>query len=290
MIGDFQVLAQLGQGGMGTVYRARQVALDRVVALKILPAQFQDDPAYVSRFQREATGAASLRHPNLVRVFAAGCADGCHYIAMELVEGENLRRRMQRGSLAPADAVRICLDVARGLQCGWQAAQLIHRDVKPSNIYLSAQTGRAKLGDLGLAKSVLSETAALTHSGATIGTPHYLSPEQARGEKAIDLRADIYSLGCTLYELLTGATPFRGGDPLTIISMHLHAPAPAILKVLPDCPLPLARLVSRMLRKARRERPQTYEELIVSMEQVLAHLETGAPVESVAPAGGSPPA
>jgi serine/threonine protein kinase len=265
-IGDFEVLGKLGQGGMGAVYRARQMSLDRPVALKILPSQFEEDETYVTRFRREASTAASLNHPNLVRVYASGEADGCHYIAMELVEGENLRQRLKRlGPMPPLEVLTIGLQVARGLQCGWQTAQLIHRDIKPSNLYIT-EAGEVKVGDLGLAKSLLANTTGVTHTGAAIGTPHYISPEQARGEKSLDLRADLYSLGCTLYELLTGKTPYQGTDALSIINMHITGPPPAIMKVMPECPVPLGRIVNKMVRKARHERHQTYEELIAAME------------------------
>ncbi len=273
-IGDFEVVDKLGQGGMGAVYRARQVSLGRLVALKILPTQFEEDEDFVGRFQREARLAGSLNHPNLVRVYASGVADGSHFIAMELVEGETLSRRIKRGSMAMNEGIRVCLDVARALQCGWQRAQLIHRDIKPSNIYLS-QSGEVKLGDLGLAKSLLGNTTGITHAGATMGTPHYISPEQARGDKAIDFRADIYSLGCTLFQCLTGRTPYEGTDPLSVINLHLSGPPPALLKVLPSCPIPLARLVGKMVKKQRHERHQSYEELIEQIESVLASLEAG---------------
>jgi formylglycine-generating enzyme required for sulfatase activity len=275
VIGDYEILGKLGQGGMGAVYRARQLSLDRVVALKILPSQLEEEENYVARFQREAAVAAGLNHPNLVHVYASGVADGSHFIAMELVEGENLRQRVKRGALPTAEALQICLEVARGLQFAWQRAQLIHRDIKPSNIYL-AEGGTVKVGDLGLAKSLLGQsTAGLTHTGTAIGTPHYISPEQARGDKSIDLRADIYSLGCTLYELLTGVTPYKGSDPLTVMMMHVNSPPPAIMKVLPQCPMPVGRLVNKMLRKARHERHQTYEELIAAMESAQLQLEQG---------------
>ena len=151
VIGDFEVLGRLGQGGMGAVYRARQVSLDRMVALKVLPAQFIEDAASVARFQREARVAASLSHANLVRVYASGEADGCHFIAMELIEGEDLGRRLKRdGALPATESLRISLAVAEGLQYGWQSAHLIHRDIKPANIFL-AEDGAVKLGDLGLA-------------------------------------------------------------------------------------------------------------------------------------------
>jgi len=273
VIGDFEVLGKLGQGGMGTVYRARQVSLDRQVALKILPSALEVDPEYVTRFQREARVAASLSHANLVKVYSSGLADGCHYIAMELIEGETLAQWVKRGVLPPLEALRIILDVVRALECGWRTAQLIHRDIKPGNIFLSVE-GDVKLGDLGLAKIIGGEsTTGLTQTGAAMGTPHYISPEQARGDKDLDFRADIYSLGCTLYQMLTGLTPYSGSEPLVVMSQHLNAPPPAILKVMPHCPLPLGRLVSKMMKKQRRERYSSYEELITAIEIVRAQLD-----------------
>lgn len=271
-VGDFEVIDKLGQGGMGTVYRARQVSLDRVVALKVLPPHAIDDEDAVRRFQREAALAASLNHPNLVRVYAAGEADGSHYIAMEVVEGENLRQRLRRGPLSLEEAIRVCLDVARGLQCGWDRAQLIHRDIKPSNIYLS-EKGEVKLGDLGIAKSLAENTTGLTQTGAAIGTALYMSPEQARGEKSIDFRADIYSLGFTLYECLTGQPGYAGTQPSALINQHLNAPVPGLLKVMPGCPMPVVRLFGKMVRKNRHERQGSYSELIAQMEGVLEQFQ-----------------
>jgi serine/threonine protein kinase len=290
IIGDFEVIGQLGQGGMGTVYRARQISLNRQVALKILPTRLATDPEYVARFQREARVAANLAHPNLVRVYASGSAAGCHYIAMELIEGETVADWLRRGPMPMLDALRVILDVTHALECGWRTAHLIHRDIKPGNIFLSEE-GMVKLGDLGLAKTAGSETTGLTQTGAMMGTPHYISPEQARGNKELDFRADIYSLGCTLYQILSGRTPYSGGDALAVMSMHLNAPPPAILKVLPHCPIPLARLVGRMLKKQRRERQSSYEELIAQIETVRAQLDPScvAPVSSVAAAATSLP-
>lgn len=274
VIGDFEILGKLGAGGMGAVYRARQVSLGRRVALKILPHQFMEDADSVARFQREARVAASLSHANLVKVYSAGEADGCHFIAMELIEGEDLGQRIKHdGKLPPPEALRIIADVARGLQFGWQSAHLVHRDIKPGNIFL-ATDGAVKLGDLGLAKSVLgATTTGLTQTGTMMGTPYYISPEQARGDKELDFRADIYSLGCTLYHLLTGQVPYSGTDPITIIRQHLDAPLPAILKVWPQCPIPLARLVGKMLKKSRHERHASYEELITQIESVWAQID-----------------
>ena len=284
IIGDFEIVAKIGQGGMGAVYRARQVSLDRQIALKLLPAQMVGDEDAVARFRREARVASSLSHANLVAVYAAGEADGCHFIAMELIEGEDLGRRLKRdGKPSVPEALRICAEVARGLDHGWRSAQLIHRDIKPANIFL-ATDGAVKLGDLGLAKTLGSLTTGLTQSGTMLGTPHYMSPEQARGDREIDFRADIYSLGCTLYQMLTGQVPYRGGDAITIIRQHLDAPLPAIMKVWPQCPVPLARLVGRMLKKSRHERSASYTELLGQIDSVWAQIDpVGHSPEAFAP-------
>jgi serine/threonine protein kinase len=269
MIGDYEVLGKLGQGGMGAVYRARQISLDRQVALKLLPSTLEADPEFVSRFQREARVAANLNHANLVKVYSSGKADGSHFIAMELVEGETLGQWLKRGALPPPEALRICADVARALEHGWNRAQLIHRDIKPGNIFLSTR-GEVKVGDLGLAKSLSGDTTGLTQTGTAMGTPNYISPEQARGDKELDFRADIYSLGCTLYQMLTGQTPYTGSDTVIVLNKHINAPVPAILKVLPSCPIPLARLVGKMLKKSKHERQASYGELLAQIENVLA--------------------
>ena len=283
VVGDFTVIGKLGQGGMGAVYRALQVSLNRQVALKILPATFAADAEFVSRFQREARIAASLTHANLVRIYSSGQVDGCHYIAMELIEGETLAGWLRRGAIPPIEALRITLDVARALECGWQRAQLIHRDIKPGNIFLSEE-GAVKLGDLGLAKTMSGDSTGLTQTGAAMGTPHYISPEQARGDKELDFRADIYSLGCTLYQMLTGRTPYDGRDPVAVFHQHIHGPPPAILKVLPQCPIPLARLVGKMFKKQRRERHASYEELIAQIESVQAlFAPTDSPLAAARP-------
>ncbi len=292
VIGDFEIISKLGQGGMGAVYRARQRSLDRVVALKILPGQMAAD---VLRFQREARLAASVVHPNLVRVYTSGEAAGLHYIAMELVEGDTLSDRLKLaqqmglGGLPAAEALRITLAVARALECGWLTCQLIHRDIKPGNIFLTAQ-GDVKLGDLGLAKALGGDSTGLTQTGSMMGTPLYISPEQARGDREIDFRADIYSLGCTLFHMLTGRVPYEGRDPLTVLNQHLSAPPPAILKVMPQLPIPLARLVARMLKKIWRERHASYEELIAEIERVQAAIAPPAvAIESPLPAVPAPP-
>jgi serine/threonine-protein kinase len=253
---------------MGAVYKARQPQLNRFVALKMLPSFLAEDAEFVTRFQREATAAANLSHPNLVQVYTAGVSDGTHYIAMELVDGESLKKRLIReGRIAPDEALAICRDVAEALKHGWDRSRIIHRDIKPDNVFLS-KTGEVKLGDLGLAKTVGGEATELTDTGTTLGSPHYVSPEQATGAKDIDFHADIYSLGCTLYHLVTGKTPYEGDNSMVIITKHMVQPPPVILETWPQCPVPLAHLIEKMLQKKPHERHANYEELIAEIVAV----------------------
>lgn len=258
----FDILAKLGEGGMGAVYRAHQPLLDRLVALKVMAPQLSRDQAFVARFIREAASAAKFHHPNIVQVHTAGEADGHYYIAMEFVEGETLREHIQRfGKLDQQEAIAVTLYVAQGLQYAWHKAQLIHRDIKPDNIFLSCD-GEVKVGDLGLAKSMTGEITEVTHTGLMVGSPHYMSPEQAKALKDIDFRADIYSLGCTLYQMLTGRTPFDADEFLPLVLKHLNEPAPNLRTFLPHCPAPLVALVNRMMAKDRELRHGSYGELI----------------------------
>ncbi|MFZ2644307.1 MAG: protein kinase [Verrucomicrobiia bacterium] len=268
----YEVLKMLGQGGMGVVYKARDINLDRPIALKILSNHLAQNPAFIARFRREATLAAKLDHPNLIRVFSAGEFNGTHYIAMELVEGESARDRLLRnGRLSFSEALTIGGFIAEALDHAWQHAKLIHRDIKPANIFLS-NTGQVKLGDLGLAKSASETNNELTGRGHAVGTPFYISPEQGRGEKEIDFRADIYSLGCTLYHFIAGEPPYASGDSMAIIHKHIYDPLPPITAKIPDCPVPLALLLAKMMSKMMSKYPdarhQSYAELIADMQQL----------------------
>ncbi|MCX6906626.1 MAG: protein kinase [Verrucomicrobia bacterium] len=250
---------------MGTVFKARQPLLDRLVALKVMSPKLSDDPDFVARFIREAASAAKLHHDNMVLVHSAGEQNDIYYIVMEYVDGHSLHEHIQRkGRLDPVEALAITVYVAQALQYAWNKAHLIHRDIKPANVFLS-NAGEVKVGDLGLAKSVGSETTGMTQTGIVFGSPHYISPEQARGVKDIDFRTDIYSLGCTLFHMLTGQPPYDGTDTMSIMMKHVSDPPPAIFKVLPTCPVPLGRLVGKMLAKNPRERQQSYEELIADV-------------------------
>ncbi|HPA19585.1 MAG TPA: DUF1080 domain-containing protein [Verrucomicrobiae bacterium] len=288
----FEIISKLGQGGMGAVYKARQSLLDRLAALKVMAYQLVSEPGFVVRFQREATAAANLSHPNLVQVYMAGECEGTHYIAMEFVEGESLGDRLKRhGKLDPREAIAVTVYVAQALQYAWNTARLIHRDIKPDNIFLSAK-GEVKVGDLGLSKSLGGSTMELTRTGMMVGTPDYISPEQARGVKDIDFRSDIYSLGCTLYRMLTGRPPYDGGDAMGVMMRHVHDPPPAIFKVWPQCPVPLGLLVGKMLAKDRTARHSSYEELISDLlfvhDKLRAEQAQAPPISPCPPIPSSP--
>jgi formylglycine-generating enzyme required for sulfatase activity/serine/threonine protein kinase len=260
LLGEFEILGQLGQGGMGAVYKARQTVLRRIVAIKTLQPSLSADPDFVARFHNEAVAAAALNHPNLVQVYSAGCTEGIHWFAMEFVDGETIQTRLKRlGKLAPMEAVAICMHVATALEFGWRKAHLIHRDIKPDNIFLSHE-GEVKLGDLGLAKSS-DQQHGLTVTGASMGTPLYISPEQAEGARAVDFRTDIYSLGATLFHLVAGTPPFHGESAVSVLLKHVTAPVPNLQEIDPSLPPALAWVIAKMMQKSAADRYASYAEL-----------------------------
>jgi predicted Ser/Thr protein kinase len=264
-IGSFVVIGKLGEGGMGAVYKAHDPSLDRTVALKLLPPHLAADEAFVARFKREATAAAKFSQSNLVHVYAVGEDAGTHYIAMEFVEGESLQKRIQRtGQLACDEALAIAISAAEGLRYAWTKAQLVHRDIKPDNILLS-NDGDVKVADLGLAKLRESGSTNFTQTGTVMGSPHYISPEQGRGDKDVDFRSDIYSLGCTLYHMLAGRPPYEGDNLASLIHKHVYESPPDLAAARPDCPATVASLVKRMMAKDRAKRPANYDELIAEL-------------------------
>ena len=268
-LGEFEILAQLGEGGMGAVYKARQTVLRRVVAIKTLQPGLSSDAEFVFRFHNEAVAAAGLNHPNLVQVYAAGESDGIHWFAMEFVDGESVQARLKRlGKLDPAEALAIGMHVQTALEHGWRKAQLIHRDIKPDNIFLS-NDGEVKLGDLGLAKSS-DQQQGLTMTGASMGTPLYISPEQTEGKRDIDLRTDIYSLGATLYHLIAGSAPYTGESSISVMMKHVGAPVPDIRDVDPTLPTALSEVIQKMMQKAPSDRYSSYEELGTDLHKAYA--------------------
>lgn len=227
-IPGYLILEKVGRGCMGVVYKARQTSVDRIVAVKLLLPSLAVHPSYVQRFVREAKMAAQLSHPNLVAVIDAGSANGMYYFVMEYVEGKSVgERQLEIKRFDEAEALKIALDVASALQHAHERG-LIHRDVKPDNIMLHKD--RAKLADMGLARPTADERWAMAEAGLAVGTPYYISPEQARGEVQIDIRTDLYSLGATLYHMVTGRPPFIGESSAEVTRQHadfnLTAPPP----------------------------------------------------------------
>ena len=234
LVAGYEVVSKLGQGGMGAVYRAKSQTTGQFVALKILPPSLATDEL-VRRFAREAEVVSKLNHDHIV-----GCVEfgfdprrKVHFCALELIEGEDLDRRIERlGILPEAEATRITYQVAQALQHAFFNG-LVHRDIKPPNIMVTAD-GTAKLLDLGLARSANMEVTRLTQTGAFVGSPYYASPEQATGERDIDIRSDIYSLGCTLYHMVTGKPPFGGTTVIQVLQKHLTERMPWPQEANPD--------------------------------------------------------
>lgn len=271
-IAGFEIAAPLGKGGMGAVYRARQVALDRWVALKVLPAELSQQADFVERFRAEARAAARLDHPNIVRVLEAGEAEGRYYFAMELVEGQSCAQRLRQiGPLTERDTLGIGMCVAAALGYGWSEARLIHRDVKPDNILIRSRDGEVKLADLGLAKSVaeVSAGSSLTTPGMVVGTLHYISPEQAQGQTDIDFRTDIYSLGATLFHLIAGLPPFHGDNGVGLIVKHITTPFPDIRTLREDVSEGFCIVLGKMTAKNRDERYASWGEVFEDLNAVL---------------------
>ncbi|MBM4079734.1 MAG: hypothetical protein FJ278_08545, partial [Planctomycetes bacterium] len=258
----FEVVAKISEESAASVYRARQRQPNRMVILKVMAQRFSGDPAFVARFKREMDAAAKLIHPNLVRIFEAGECDGLCYLASEFVRGETVRKRLdRRGRVHPREAIAIAVYVAEALRYVWNFAGLTHGAVRPENIWL-AKSAEVKLSDMGLAGILGGKTADATQPEATT---HYISPEQARAAKDVDFRSDIYSLGCTLYHMLTGQPPYEGDNPAAIATKHANDPPPEILKAWPTCPASLARVTKKMLAKQPQERHQNYNDLLADL-------------------------
>jgi serine/threonine protein kinase len=248
VVGDFRLIELLGSGGMGSVYRAEQISRKRTVALKLLQKGVTGRPGFVERFRREVRTMGRLDHPNVVRYLAAGEANGFIYLAMELVDGGSLASWFKQLPRLPvADAVRVARECAQALQYAHEQG-LIHRDVKPDNVLLTAQ-GQVKLADLGLAKATGDTDMALTQTGVGIGTPLYAAPEQLRDARNVDARSDLYALGGVLYQALTGRTPFAADNLIELLrSKEIGVYVPPS-RVVPEIPTALDHVLLRLLAK-----------------------------------------
>ena len=261
ILGDFRIEAEIGRGGMGVVYRAAQVSLGRPVALKVISETLSDRDDFRERFVRESQLAASLDHPNVIPVYAAGEQEGVLYIAMRFVDGTDLRGLLAaEGAFDPARAAGVVAQVASALDAAHERG-LVHRDVKPANILVAARGGgeHTYLTDFGLTKRTASDSG-LTAAGEWVGTLDYVAPEQVRGEQ-VDGRADVYALGCVLYELLTGQVPFERDDDIAKLWAHISDPAPSPLDLAPDTPRALAGVVGCCMEKDPDDRFETAGQL-----------------------------
>jgi predicted Ser/Thr protein kinase len=269
-IEGYRFLRKLGEGGMGAVYLAEELTLGRRVAIKVVSAKLAQDAAARARFLREARAMATAEHPHLVRIYSFGESAGVVYIVMEYVEGDDLGERLRRlGRLPIEEALLITRQIAEALEAAAEKG-IIHRDIKPGNVLIDARD-HVRVADFGLAKPIATseDEIPLTQTGLIVGTPHYLSPEQARGEK-VDFRSDIYSLGILLYEMLAGAPPFRGATPVAVVAQHLNSPPPPLHESRTETPSGVVRLVEQMLEKDPGRRPQSYAALRKAIEESTA--------------------
>jgi serine/threonine protein kinase/DNA-binding response OmpR family regulator len=284
-VGSYDILSQLGAGGMGTVFKARHRRMKRVVALKVLSAALCKDAAFVQRFQREVETVARLGHPNVVMAYDADEAEIGHFLVMEFVNGRDLASLVEKGR--PLDvplAVDCIFQAARGLAYA-HAQGIVHRDVKPHNL-LRDETGVVKVTDLGLARlntPDVAATSSLTQAGGILGTVDYMPPEQAIDSSTTDHRADIYSLGCTLYFLLAGRPPFVGQSVMSILLMHRESAIPSLASVRPDVPAELDAIFNRMMAKSVADRFQSMVEVVTALEAVAATVRPGTGVVLPAP-------
>lgn len=280
-VGTYRIVEKLGQGGMATVYKAYHPALDRYVAIKVMHPAFMEDPNFLARFQREARIVAKLDHPHIVPIYDFAEHRGHPYLVMRFVEGETLKARMERASLEPQEVLRTAKAVGEALAYA-HGQGVLHRDIKPSNILLTPEGG-VYLTDFGLARMAEAGESTLSRD-MMVGTPQYISPEQAKGVRELDARTDVYSLGVVLYETLVGQAPFTADTPYAIIHDHIFTPLPLPRELNPNLPDPLQRVLLKALSKEPEDRFQSVKALINALETTLQPDQpTNLPETVVAP-------
>jgi serine/threonine protein kinase len=268
-IPGYQMMRKLGAGAMATVYLAKQLSLDRLVAIKILPKKFSSDPKFIERFYKEGRAAAKLNDQHIVGALDVGQAGEHHYFVMEFVDGDTVHERIQAAKRMPeSEALALIRQVALALRHAHEKG-FIHRDIKPKNIMIS-KAGVAKLADLGLARAVSDREAAEAEAGKAFGTPYYISPEQARGAANITPAADIYGLGATFYHMLTGRVPFEGKNPTEVMQRHLKDALTPPDHLVPELSQGTAMIVEMMMAKDARDRYQNASQLLEDLDAVIA--------------------
>lgn len=281
-IGPYRLIEQRGQGGMATVFKAYHPALDRYVAIKVMHPAFTQEENFLARFRREAQVVARLEHPNIVPVYDYAEYENRPYLVMKFIEGETLKRRLERGPIAWQELLKIVESVGAALSYA-HAQGVLHRDVKPSNVLL-ANDGRIYLADFGLAR--IAEAGESTIStDSMLGTPQYISPEQALGRKDLDQRVDIYSFGVVLYELLVGRVPFSADTPYSIIHDHIYAPLPLPRSLNPNLSEAVERVLLKALAKDRNDRYENVEKLLAAWREAVGPDKSEAAPELVQVAG-----
>ncbi len=279
-IPGYQILAKIGAGAMAVVFKARQISLDRIVAIKVMPKKLSADPEYVERFYREGQAAAKLNHANIVQAFDVGQAHGYHYFVMEYVEGKTVYEELAAGKVfSEARALDIAIQIAQALVHAHELG-LIHRDVKPKNIMITPD-GVAKLMDMGLARVADDAKAIAAEAGRLFGTPYYISPEQILGRGDVDFRCDIYGLGATLYHMITGRVPFDGKDSKEVMIRHVRQELVSPERYNLDLSFGICKVVRKMLAKAPADRHGSTQELLEDLQSVDFLLEAEAPTDDI---------
>ncbi|MCH9021206.1 MAG: serine/threonine protein kinase, partial [Planctomycetes bacterium] len=266
-IPGFQILSKIGQGAMAVVFKAKQLSLDRIVAIKVLPKRLSENPEFVERFYREGRAAARLNHPNIVQAFDVGESSGYHYFVMEYIDGDTIYEKVTDGRCVPeAEALRIIIQTAGALGHAHMQG-LIHRDVKPKNVMLT-KDGTVKLADMGLAREVGDYKTAAAEAGRAYGTPYYISPEQVRGDISIDCRADVYALGATFYHMVTGKVPFDGSTPSAVMHKHLKEALVPPDHINHSLSMGIGEIIEVMMAKKRADRYESVKELLGDLKAV----------------------
>ena len=293
VLGDFRVERILGKGGMGEVYLSRQISLDRPVALKVLKAEYASNPTYMARFEAEAWAAAKLNHPNIVHIYTLGSLEGLRFIAMEYVQGTNLREYLVKKGIPEMPlALAIMRQAAQAVGAAGEVG-LIHRDIKPENLLLTRK-GQVKVADFGLARLPEGDRLHLTAPGMTLGTPLYMSPEQVQNHE-MDHRSDLYSLGVTFYHMLAGHPPFRAETAVALALKHLRDRPASLAVHRPDLPPELVALVMKLMEKVPADRYQSAGEMLRDLARVKESVLAATAVMPIAevphsPLKGVPPA